>query len=86
MRPSSSMWAVVWTVQMMILAVEKAFMDPIENIDTNNCVLATVSKEINKQELVHQGYAPIRYKSNQLIGIGNSIEGDTRYKIIKGST
>ena len=37
---------------MMIQVVEKDFMDPIENTDTNNCVLAT---EINKQEPVHQG-------------------------------
>ena len=61
------------------------FMDPIENTDTNNSVLATVSTEINKQEPVHQGHAPIRYTSNQLIDIGNSIKGDARYKIIRGS-
>ena len=33
MRPSSLMWAVLWTVQMMIQAVEKGFMDPIKNTD-----------------------------------------------------
>ena len=60
-------------------------MDPTENTDTNNCVLATVSTEINKQEPVHQGHTPIRYTSNQLKSIGNTIKGDDRYKITKES-
>ena len=78
------MWTVLSTVQKMIRVVENNFMDPIENTDTKNCIIATVATEINKQEPVHQGHTPIRYTSNQLIGIGNSIK-DTRYKIIKGS-
>ena len=77
------MWTVLWTVQMMIQAVEKDFMDPFENTDTNNCILATVSTEINKQESVHQGHILIRYTNNHLVSVGNSIKGDTRYKIIK---
>ena len=85
MRPSSSIWTVLWMVQMMIQAMEKDFIDPIENTYPNNCVLATVSTEINKQEQVNQGHTPIRYTSNQQISIGNSIKGETRYKIIKGS-
>ena len=35
MRSSSSMWTVLWTDQMMIQAMEKDFIDPIENTDTN---------------------------------------------------
>ena len=64
MRPNSSMWTVLWTFQMMIQTVENDSMDPIENMDTNNCVLATVSTEINKDEPVHQSHTPIRYTSN----------------------
>ena len=85
MRPSSSMQTVLWTVQMMIQAVEKDFMDPIENTDTHNCILTTFSTDITKWKPVHQGHAPIKHTSNQVLGIGNSIKGDTRYKVIKGS-
>ena len=85
MRPYSSMWTVLWTVQMMIQAVKNDF-NGAHGKYWHNQLHPSNSVNRNQQTITSTPRSQtISYTCNQHIGIGNSIKGDTRYKIVKGN-